>query len=131
MNTRERRRLAVKAIDILMEVVEDVLQEAYDNNEGGLSATHVAAKAGFPNVGDRGHLSRYVLDRLRNDGIAIDDQPGPGHGFLAIGRLSICRRMATTDLCWSTFIGSPLGVFQTGTTSISKVLCSCWRPGAI
>lgn len=80
MNLRERRRLAVNAIDVLMEVVEDVLQEAYDNDEGGLAATIVAARAGFANVGDRGHLSRYILNRLRIDGVAVDDQPGPGYG---------------------------------------------------
>ena len=80
MDIRRRRRLSAIGIDLLMETVEDALHEAYENDEGGLAATTVAPKAGLPSEGYSGRLSRYVLNRLEIDGIAINDQPGPGHG---------------------------------------------------
>ena len=80
MNLRTRRRQVVTAIDMLMEVVEDVLREAQDNNEGGLTATTVAARAGFPKEGNPGGLARYVLGQLRVEGTAQNDKPGLGAG---------------------------------------------------
>ena len=80
MDIRRRRRLSGIGIDLLMEAAEDALLEAYENDSGGLAATTVAQKAGFPSEGNAGRLSRYVLNRLEIDGIAINDQPGPGHG---------------------------------------------------
>ena len=80
MNMRSRRRQVFTAVDLLMEMVEEVLQDAYDDNVGGLTATAVAARAGFPNEGDRGQLARYVLRRLLLDGVAVNDQPQQGAG---------------------------------------------------
>ena len=80
MDIHARRRQAGIGIAYLMEVVASTLQEAYDNGEGGLMATVVAERAGIPTTGDSGGICRYILDRLRIDGVAVDDQPGPGAG---------------------------------------------------
>ena len=85
MNMRARRRQVFTAVDLLMEVEEDVLQDAHDSDVGGLSATAVAVRAGFPNEGNRGQLARYVLQRLLLDGVAVNDQPQQGAGSWRLG----------------------------------------------
>ena len=80
MNKSAKRQQAKVAIALLMEVVEEVLSESAKKGEGGLTAVKVAERAGIPTLGNRGQLSRYVLDRLRKENIATDDQPGHGAG---------------------------------------------------
>ena len=48
MDIHARRRQAGIGIAYLMEVVASTLQEAYDNDEGGLMATVVAERTGIP-----------------------------------------------------------------------------------
>ena len=78
MNLRTRRRQTIAAIDMLMEVVEDVLREAQDNGEGGLTMTNVPVRAGFPDVGEPWRLAKYILDQLEIEGTAENAAPGPG-----------------------------------------------------
>ena len=80
MNRTAKRHQTKIAIDLLAEVVEEVLQEAQDKGEGGLTATTVAARAGFPVKSNRGGLSRYILDLLSQQKVAINDLPGLGAG---------------------------------------------------
>ena len=76
MNANAKRRQVTIAVALLSEVVTEVLQEAQDNAEGGLTAEEVGHRAGFP--GNWGDASRYVLGLLEKQGLAVDHRPGHG-----------------------------------------------------
>ena len=77
MNAHAKRRQVSIAIALLTEVVAEVLQEARDNNEGGLQSEEVARRAGFPPE-NGGQGSLYVLELMEKQRLAVDDQPGLG-----------------------------------------------------
>ena len=79
MNAHTKRRQVSIAIALLIEVVAEILQEAQDNDEDGLQAEDVARRAGFPEQ-NRGSAARYVLALMRDQGLAVNDQPGFGPG---------------------------------------------------
>ena len=64
MNASQRKRLSTHAINILIEVMQDVLQEATNTNAGGLAATDVGRKAGIPGNGNTRRISRYLLQQM-------------------------------------------------------------------
>lgn len=79
MNIHERRRRATCSIASISEVVADILQEAKDNNEGGLSAATINTRTGPENWDRQYQIVLGVLGLLSDNGIAVDDQPGLGH----------------------------------------------------
>lgn len=78
MDIHARRRTINIGLAYLAEAVADVLQDAQDNDEGGLAATTISARSGLPQGG--WSTCRFILDRLDFDGVAVNDQPGSGNG---------------------------------------------------
>ena len=81
MGIHQRRAKTARAIIDLAEVVSDILEEALQNNEGGLTAADITSRTGTT-VWDQ---SRYqmilgILGYLAELDIAEDSQPGPGPG---------------------------------------------------
>ena len=76
MNAHAKRRQVTIAVAMLSEVLAEVLQEAQDNGQGGLTAEEVGLRARFQ--GDRGQASRYILALLQDQGLAVDENPGRG-----------------------------------------------------
>ena len=72
MNAHAKRRQVTIAVAMLSEV----LQEAQDNDQGGLTAEEVGLRAGFQ--GSRGQASRYILELLQGQGLAVEENPGRG-----------------------------------------------------
>ena len=79
MNIHERRRRAACSIAELSEVVADILQEAKDNGEGGLTAAVVNTRTGTANSNRQYPIILGVLGMLSDMDIAVDDQPDLGH----------------------------------------------------
>ena len=78
MNIHARRRTVNIGLAYVAEAVADVLQEAQEKNEGGLVATIIEARSGLP----QGAWStcQFVLHRLEQDGVVVNDHPGVGPG---------------------------------------------------
>ena len=83
MNIHARRRTVNIGLAYLAEAVADVLQEAQDNNEGGLTAATIRARSGLPSNGYSWDTCRFVLNRLEQDGIVVNDGLNPGSWRLA------------------------------------------------
>ena len=86
MNAHAKRRQVTIAVAMLSEVLAEVLQEAQDNGQGGLTAEDVGLRAGFQ--GDRGQASRYILGMLKDQGLAVDESPGYGRASWRLTRPS-------------------------------------------
>ena len=78
MNIHARRRTVNIGLAYLAEAVADVLQEALDKNEGGLAATTINARSGLPQ--SAWDTCQFVLHRLEQDGVVVNEQPGGGPG---------------------------------------------------
>ncbi len=83
MNVHARRRTVNVGIAYLAEAIAHVLQEAKDDNEGTLSAATIHARSGLPSTGYSWHTCRFVLNRLDQDGIVVNDGQNPGSWRLA------------------------------------------------
>ena len=80
MNIHARRRTVNIGLAYLAEAVADVLQEAQDNNEGGLTAATVRERSGLPDNSYAWDTCRFVLNRLEQDGVVINNSPSPNPG---------------------------------------------------
>ena len=80
MNIHARRKQVTHAVADLSEVVADILDEAIQTGEPGLTAAQVRVRSGMPASQPSYDIVLAVLHLLSESEIAVDTQPGPGHG---------------------------------------------------
>lgn len=78
MNVHARRRKVRIGVALIAEVLADVLQEAKDNGEGGLTIADVNERTGCSETDLHYELCRGVLQHMKRVGDAVNDQPGLG-----------------------------------------------------
>ncbi len=81
MNIHARRRQVTHALADLSEVVADVLDEAVQAGESGLTAAQVKGRSGMPSESEATYnILRHVLHLMAEGKVAVNNQPGQGHG---------------------------------------------------
>ena len=84
MNPEQRAQLTESALQVLQMVALDILQEAHDKGQGGLSNVDVRDQAVSNGQGHEWQVFRGILGRLMERGLVVNDHPGsPGQWRLA------------------------------------------------
>ena len=78
MNIHTRRRNVRIGVAYIAEVLADVLQDAKDNGEGGLTAVDVRNRTGCSGTDLTWKICIRVLNHMENVGEAVNDKHGHG-----------------------------------------------------
>ncbi len=87
MDTDARRKQVTHALAELSEVVADILAEASQEGEAGLTAKEIRLRSGM-SVDDEPvyNILRNVLHHMAEDGIVVNDKPGYGQSSWRLSR---------------------------------------------